>query len=121
MGKIRIYNKEFSEKCIHNGLGRKKYNIKKAIELLKPSKKDTILDIGCDNGELVEKLTPFVKKAIGIDLNKELIETLHNKNILYMDATKLRFPNESFDKIVCLHTLEHIKNLKKAFQKWRGS
>lgn len=89
---------------------------KKVLGALKPRKKDTILEIGCNKGDLVKKVRPFCKKIIGIDNNKEAIASSNCSGTYYMDATKLTFPDESFDKIVSLHTIEHIPDLKKAFK-----
>ena len=87
----------------------------KIIERLSPSKKDIILEVGCNFGELVKQLRPLCHKVIGIDINKEAIESSNCAGLYFMNATELKFKDEYFSKIISLHTIEHIPNLKKAF------
>jgi len=80
---------------------------------------DLILEVGCGNG----RDTPFyisVKGVnyIGIDISEKMlaiakkrINTLDKKDgvhFLIADATKMPFPDNLFDKILCSEVLEHI-------------
>ncbi len=110
-GKMRcIYSREYS-----NRLKLKSdYLHEQAIKRLKPQAEDTILEIGCDKGDLIRKIKHDCKKVVGIDVNLGAIENC--PEAVLMDATELGFNNCEFDKIISLHTIEHINELKKAFE-----
>jgi len=81
-----------------------------------PSREDRILEIGCNRGVLVKEIQGIAPKTYGMDINKKAIAAGVTKNIFVMDATKLDFPDESFDKIYSTHTIEHIPDLTKALK-----
>jgi SAM-dependent methyltransferase len=85
------------------------------MELLKPSEEDVILEIGCNFGDLVKQLRPLCREVKGIDINKAAIEASDCPGLHHMSATEIDFPDKHFTKIVSLHTIEHIPELKKAF------
>lgn len=82
-----------------------------------------VLDIGCGRGYIDFKLKGSVSKdynlqVIGIDSYKPAIDFantrkkyLHRDDCDFelMDASNLRFENDSFDIVMCLELLEHIK------------
>lgn len=91
------------------------------IPLLKPAKKDIILDIGCGTGRFTIPIAKRCKKVIGIDFSEDMLlvakrKSKNIKNTKYRKldiAKKLPFKNNSFDKIVCTLVVSHIKNLEK--------
>lgn len=89
---------------------------KKVVEYLKPQLKDRILEIGCGRGFLTRRMQALAKDTMGIDINPEAVSAGVVPSLRVMDATKLEFPSESFDKIYSCHTIEHIPNLGKLFQ-----
>ncbi|MBI2129304.1 methyltransferase domain-containing protein [Candidatus Woesearchaeota archaeon] len=107
-----IYSKEYTNGYRHE---RFENTYKKAINLVKINKKDRILEIGCGDGYFVKKLMRYSRRCGGIDLNKDAIKSSKLKNCYAMNAEKLRFKKESFDKIFSIHTIEHIPDLEKAF------
>lgn len=73
-------------------------------------KKDKILDLGCGSGRLAVALYNCgYKNIVGVDLTPKMIDLAikgtKDKNIDFFvgDATKLKFPDESFDAIVFTH------------------
>lgn len=93
------------------------------IKLLKPKKNEKILDAGCGNGIYANSLVYLFKvKVVGVDLNKEHLKRAVAAQKSLGSATKfekmsltdLNFDPVSFDKIICLEVLEHIKEDKKA-------
>ncbi|MEK0313659.1 class I SAM-dependent methyltransferase [Cohnella sp. 56] len=74
--------------------------------------KNTIVDLGCGRGELVEALNNIGKYTIGIDLNKDLVihgrekglEIINDDMISWLREDK----NEKHDAITCLHVIEHL-------------
>lgn len=111
-----IYNQKYVEaRAGLERLFRKWFIYKKVLKLVEPRNEDFILEIGCERGDLVKMLSIYSRKVIGIDINKEVIDKLNDKNLIYMSGEKLDFPNSSFDKVVSSHTVEHISDLKKFF------
>lgn len=75
----------------------------------------SILDIGCGQGFPMRmiKNRMEVKKSVGVDLFKPYIEIgkklkIHNQYII-SDVRKLKFTNRSFDVVLALQILEHLK------------
>lgn len=81
------------------------------LEMLKPSKEDRILDVGCGLGYFTDLLSKDGAECYGIDLDEKCIDYCQK----YMkgqyqvaDVTKIPFPDNYFDKILCTEVLEHI-------------
>ncbi|HII15549.1 MAG TPA: class I SAM-dependent methyltransferase [Nanoarchaeota archaeon] len=91
------------------------------IPVLKPQKKDLILDIGCGTGRFAMLLAKRCRKVTGIDFSPDMLAVAKDKsknikNIEYLklDASKkLPFKNSSFDKVLCTLVVMHIKDLQK--------
>lgn len=118
--KIIIMNEIYNHKYVQARSGiyrlsRKLFLFPKVLNLVKPKQGESILEIGCERGDLVKILNGYNQNVIGIDINKEIIDQSNNKNLIYMSAEKLDFPSSSFDKVVSCHTIEHISDLKKFF------
>ncbi|OHA64756.1 MAG: hypothetical protein A2843_02455 [Candidatus Wildermuthbacteria bacterium RIFCSPHIGHO2_01_FULL_48_27b] len=75
---------------------------------------EKVLEIGCNRGALVKRLQGLGVDAYGVDINAEAIADRVTNNLSVMDATHLEFPDNSFDKVYSLHTIEHIPDLQKA-------
>lgn len=106
--------------------GKSKYKIhpKHLIKIEPPwyladiNQQDVVLDIGCHNGQHTLKTAIKCKKIIGLDYDrKQLIiakNSARDKKItnvvfrLFNLEQKLKFKDQSFDKILCLDVLEHI-------------
>lgn len=93
------------------------------FEFLKPVVGEKALDVGCGTAK---DILVFGKRGIfgvGVDLNTEMIREAKFKckesnvgsiTLIIADATNLPFRNQTFDKIVCSETLEHILKWKAA-------
>ncbi len=84
-----------------------------AIDLANEWKPGKILDIGCGNAR---NLKPFLEKGFdctGIDSSRELIKLAKERTrgikLLQANAAKLPFPDNSFDYVICLAVLHHLK------------
>ena len=79
------------------------------IEILKPfvSAKSCVLDIGCGNGELIERLSPFIAEGRGVDFS---VEKKSEGNIHFSKNTNLMFWQQ-FNFIIMSHVLEHVVDL----------
>ncbi len=92
----------------------------------KVNKNDIVIDIGTAEGNNLLRLAPKIKKAIGIDVEPDMIRLAkQNKklqkitNVIFrqMDANHLDFPDEYFDLAIIKHSpinfLEVYRILKK--------
>lgn len=78
--------------------------------------KEKVLEVGCGRG-FYEQFLPTIYPQIsitGIDMKEEYLNiaraSCQKKNVTFLqgDATKLSFPNASFDRIVSSEVIEHI-------------
>lgn len=84
------------------------------------SKKDLVLDLGSGVGQNAIKSARLAKYVIGAEIDTNLIalasksaKSKHLKNIKFEVADlerKLRYKDNSFDKIIFLDVLEHLRN-----------
>jgi len=90
---------------------KNKFN--QVARLIKPNTK--VLDIGCNDGNIRN----FLPKNIiyyGVDIDREFIQDLKNKNInaeqADLNKDEIPFQNEKFDYILLLDIIEHVVNPK---------
>lgn len=69
---------------------------------------DIVLEIGVGGGSLISHLKLKSRNVIGIDLNHFAPNT---PNVLKADARSLPLREGVFDKVISVHTLEHIDDL----------
>lgn len=81
--------------------------IRHALSCLRPT--DQVLELGCGYGRIMGRLACVVRRVVGIDTAPESLElgrSLFDGNdrceFLCMDASDLRFPDCSFDAVLCL-------------------
>ena len=76
---------------------------------------DKILNLGCGDGYYDPFLLKKFKNVVGLDVNKDDLTIAKNnnrsKNISYFlgDGEKLSFKSSSFDAVICVDVLEHVK------------
>lgn len=101
----------------------------KAIKLLNVGRRHRVLDVACGRGKssfMVSCINPEAS-VIGVDLldrNVHIAETLfdHQDRLTYQcgNAMSLNFPDESFDRVMCLEAAFHFPDraqfLKEAFR-----
>lgn len=113
---MALYNSKFSETTSNSVPLRKKLHERKILQLLEPKKNDIILDFGCNRGDLVSFLRNYSDSVYGCDVNKEAIEGSHIKGLAVIGNNSLGYTNDSFDKIVSSHVIEHIDDLEGTFK-----
>lgn len=75
---------------------------------------ETLLDVGSGKGLPVQMLNTHIKfkKTVGVDLFKPYIKEAKNNKIhdeyIVDDVRRIKFPDQSFDVVICLQVLEHM-------------
>src|SRR5215470_11378334 len=66
------------------------------LDLLKPQAGERILDVGCGDGALTEKVVAIGASVIGIDTSADMISAARQRGLdaRVMDAANLEFQNE---------------------------
>jgi 2-polyprenyl-6-hydroxyphenyl methylase/3-demethylubiquinone-9 3-methyltransferase len=69
----------------------------------------TLLDVGCGFGRHLKIVTGIVKKAVGIDTDKSVLDVAEkrlsgykNVDLFLENAQKMHFKNNSFDYVICM-------------------
>lgn len=70
--------------------------------------KETVIDIGCGNGFMLNEISRNKPNKIlfGYDLKKPEREMAYE--FIHGNVEKLPFEDNSFDTVICCHTLEHL-------------
>lgn len=85
------------------------------IELLAPVPGERVLDIGCGDGSITEKILRHGCEVIGVDASMKMVTAASKRGIdaRYMDARYLTFDNE-FDAVFSHAALHWIKDTELA-------
>jgi len=76
---------------------------------------DNILEVGCGRGYLSNKLKKNGKvTATDIIISEELRSKYEEINFVEANIENLPFDDDSYDTVVCTHTLEHVQNISEA-------
>lgn len=90
------------------------------ISLTRPLRPNSILDVGCGEGFTLNELyfKKIGKKLEGVDNSKTALSLGKNLfpylSLNYASIYKLPYKDNSFDLVVCMEVLEHLKDPKKA-------
>lgn len=110
--RIILYNEEYTRyEYSYPILFWNKIRAGKVLKALKPKTNDIILDIGCGSGGLVRQLMEHSQNVFGIDINHSALKRANMQNLLCMDTVDIGFPDSSFDKITCVHSIEHVQGI----------
>jgi ubiquinone/menaquinone biosynthesis C-methylase UbiE len=95
----------------------------RAIDALAIGRSDHILDIGCGHGRSLTELAAraVTGRIVGVDPSELMVEIAAQRNRALIEATRvevvlatvesLPFPNDNFDKVLCVHVLYFWKDL----------
>ena len=86
----------------------------KYLSLLNSRSKLNILDVGCAEGYIGEKLSNSNFTFYGIEMNKHdaKVASKYYKNvkIVDLDVDKVSYPPKFFDAVILADVMEHLKN-----------
>ena len=95
------------------------YEFELIVELAKPQKGDTVLDVACGPGIVACELAKFVSHVTGIDITPAMIEQakqmqkerkLNNITWKIGDIITLPFDNSSFSLVITRYSFHHLLN-----------
>lgn len=85
---------------------------------------ERILDIGCGNGNMLQKIKDRYQKLYGVDISpfrleeaKKITKNLYPSDILkfkFLEGNAdntLSFPDDFFDTIICIAVIEHVYDI----------
>ena len=99
---------------------QEKYELPILMNMLPSMNLNSVLEIGCGNGTGTKLIRKYFNPLhlTAIDLDEKMVriarDTVHDPQTTFhvMDASKLGFPNESFDAIFDFGIIHHIPNWK---------
>ncbi|MGD1973250.1 MAG: methyltransferase domain-containing protein [Desulfobacterales bacterium] len=103
---------------------QEKYELPLLMNMVASNAFDSVLEIGCGNGNGTKLIRKYFnpRHITAIDLDEKMIqiaqETVSDESTIFqvMDASKLDFPNESFDAIFDFSSIHHIPNWKSCIE-----
>lgn len=120
--KLDTIRKSIDQGGFTYSLTLKAVKIRKVINSLDLFQGANVLDIGCRDGRLLNKLkAQFQTNNYGIDISlKQLQENVKtnpfNNNYFLADAEFLPFAENSFDLVICFDVLEHLPDYRKCIK-----
>lgn len=79
---------------------------------------DRMLDVGCGYGDFTRIFASGFKEVYGIDIQQPCLERFRREanndpkySIHHMSASAMSFPDDFFDTIITIETLEHVPDL----------
>jgi SAM-dependent methyltransferase len=97
--------------------------LKEITNTIESLKFNSLLDAGCGEGFVLKKLQEenmLPGNAVGIDISREALKKaqflLKEVEFKKGDIVDLPFKRNSFDLVICMEVLEHIRDYKKALR-----
>ena len=89
-------------------------HVRRVKRFLDPLPDEDILDVGCGRGFLLKEIQNIAPRTRGVDINPQAIAHTIARDVSVMDAQRLDFPCEHFDKVYSFHMIEHVPDLPAA-------
>jgi 2-polyprenyl-3-methyl-5-hydroxy-6-metoxy-1,4-benzoquinol methylase len=97
-----------------------KKDIKELLTIIKSTSHNSIVDIGCGTGDLIEFISKNTRAmCTGIDLSSKIIEILNQKkrmNLVYAVGDIEMGIEELFDIVICVDVLYFVENIEDALE-----
>ena len=109
------YSKNELEKIFSLGKSNEKMS-QRVLYALEMIEGELVLDVGCASGSITKKIAEKNHKVLGIDVLKSSIEIANDfnnhpkANYEVRDLISNPFPENSFDCVLFLETIEHVEN-----------
>ena len=110
---LKIVHNNYREIAAQFDVTRKKYiwpELEKVLSDLREG--DSVLDVGCGNGRLIENLANKKINYLGVDSSEELIKlakvNYSDQNFKVLDILKLENLNQKFNLIISVAVLHHL-------------
>lgn len=119
------FNKQAAEYDSNTSMyysGPAKVSTANVLDILSPYSYDSLLDVGCGTGFLIEQLSRLKEaKYFGLDLSENMLEVANGKRIkgaVFVQgmADNLPYENESFDVVTCIQSFHHYPEQDKAMK-----
>jgi methionine biosynthesis protein MetW len=110
----QVYNRRFEDKTVE---WETKWRIAQCLKLIGKNKK--VLDIGCYDGFITEKIKNYGNEVTGIELSKEGAKICRSRGIECVEQdleSKFPFEDNSFDVVFGGEIIEHIFDTDKLLQ-----
>ncbi|HUH06433.1 MAG TPA: methyltransferase domain-containing protein [Egibacteraceae bacterium] len=78
---------------------------------LEPRPGMRILEVGCGRGLLLKRIQDEGADAVGVDANPQAIANSVADRAYVMPGERLDFPDDHFDGLCSMHTIEHIPDI----------
>lgn len=106
--RTNYYNQDIFWKLNFLEIDRDRLRLEHIVKII-PSDVNSILDIGCGNGYILNFLHKLHKyeKLVGVDFSSTALDYLQTEKYL-MDISELNFEDNSFDLVMCNEVLEHL-------------
>jgi SAM-dependent methyltransferase len=76
------------------------------VELV-PASVDSLLDVGCGDGRITNRLTNRIRRVVGVDASAAALSYVDGETH-QGPVDQLDFPDDSFDLVSCLEVIEHL-------------
>lgn len=91
-------------------------HVRQIREYYRARKEDSVLEVGCNRGLLLDLLGRLGGPTYGVDVDHTVVDRAGQKGhtVCVCNAENLAFPDRSFDALFSIHTIEHVGDLSKA-------
>lgn len=89
-------------------------HLKRISRLIQIEPGDRVLEVGCGQGHLTQALADRGARIVGVDANPHAEVVSDTGLVRHMKAEALDFDEATFDFVVSVHAIEHIRQLKMA-------
>ncbi|MFW5470902.1 class I SAM-dependent methyltransferase [Knoellia sp. CPCC 206435] len=88
--------------------------------ILQQVKGRSVLEVGCGRGWLAERLVQVASEVTASDIVLgDVMQGIEGVTFDQANVEALPYADDSFDVVVCTHTLEHVQNLPRALAELR--